>query len=82
MVSPRLKTITAGVVALVVLVACAKGTPVSSRIDLVNHKLSADVPASTNQVFVVAAAPNGEAGSYTATKLSSWSKWSVGMQVG
>ncbi len=63
-------------------VACNASTPVLSRIDLVNHKLLANLPASTEHVYVVAAAPNGEAGSYTATKLASSSKWSVGLQSG
>ncbi|MEU4602974.1 RHS repeat-associated core domain-containing protein [Kribbella sp. NPDC023972] len=62
--------------------ACADGKPVPSRIDLTRHALIATVPASADQVYVVAAAPNGDAGSYTATKLSSSSKWSVGLQSG
>ncbi|MFE1957832.1 RHS repeat-associated core domain-containing protein [Streptomyces sp. NPDC059479] len=61
---------------------CAQGTPVRSRIDLTRHILSADVPASPGTVFVVAAAPNGEAGSATATTLASSSKWQVGLQSG
>ncbi|MFB6719398.1 RHS repeat-associated core domain-containing protein [Kribbella sp. NPDC056345] len=63
--------------------ACATSRPVPSKLDLVNHKLTATLPAAQQGlVYVVAAAPNGEAGSYTATKLSSSSKWSVGLQSG
>ncbi|GAA5039038.1 RHS repeat-associated core domain-containing protein [Actinopolymorpha pittospori] len=39
-------------------------------------------PDPAGPVFVVAAAPSGETGSATATKLSSSSKWSVGLQSG
>lgn len=65
--------------------ACRDGTPVSGRVDLRTHTLEADVPtgqAADERVFVVAAAANGEAGSATATKLKSSSKWSVGLQSG
>ncbi|MGY4773271.1 hypothetical protein ACXC9Q_40715 [Kribbella sp. CWNU-51] len=61
--------------------ACAASTPVPSKVDLVDQKLSGTLPAA-RPVYVVAAAPNGEAGSYTATKLASSSKWSVGLQSG
>lgn len=64
-------------------VACNKSTPVPSKIDLVTHQLTATLPvAQQGMLYVVAAAPNGEAGSYTATKLASSSKWSVGLQSG
>ncbi|WP_258543943.1 RHS repeat-associated core domain-containing protein [Streptomyces ipomoeae] len=61
---------------------CERGTPVPSRIDLTSHTLSADVPVTEATVYVIAAAPNGETGSATATKLSSSSKWQVGLQSG
>jgi RHS repeat-associated protein len=64
-------------------VACNKSTPVPSKIDLITHQLTATLPvAQQGMVYAVAAAPNGEAGSYTATKLASSSKWSVGLQSG
>lgn len=78
--------------------ACALTTPtpagcdpaakvVRSRVDLTRHQVLAEIPAeapaaAAQQVYVLAAAPNGEAGSYTATKLASSSKWSVGLQSG
>ncbi|MER7243832.1 RHS repeat-associated core domain-containing protein [Kribbella sp. NPDC000426] len=63
--------------------ACNKSQPVVSKINLVTHKLTATLPvAQQGLVYVVAAAPNGETGSYTATKLASSSKWSVGLQSG
>lgn len=61
---------------------CERGTPVPSRINLTSHTLSADVPVTDATVYVIAAAPNGETGSATATKLSSSSKWQVGLQSG
>jgi RHS repeat-associated protein len=68
--------------------SCGAATPVPSHVDLNSHTLIADVPADSagagakGTVFVVAAAASGEEGSYTATKLSSSSKWSVGLQAG
>ena len=62
--------------------ACEKSAPVRSRIDLTTHTLSAEVAADPDTVFVVAAAPNGETGSATATTLSSSSKWQVGLNSG
>lgn len=70
---------------------CGTSTPVDSHVDLTRHVLVADVPAEAtpsgspddaDTYFVVAAAPTGETGSATATKLSSSSKWSVGLQSG
>jgi RHS repeat-associated protein len=61
---------------------CATSTPVKSRVDLTAHALSADVPTDPGTVFVVAAAPNGETGSATATTLASSSKWQVGLSSG
>ncbi|MDX6237282.1 MAG: hypothetical protein QOG10_2097, partial [Kribbellaceae bacterium] len=66
---------------------CETSKVVRSRLDLTRHTLIADLPAEAataqpGTVYVVAAAPNGEAGSYTATKLASSSKWSVGLQSG
>ncbi|MGW1212968.1 RHS repeat-associated core domain-containing protein [Streptomyces sp. NPDC002499] len=61
---------------------CERSAPVKSRIDLTTHTLSAEVAADPDTVFVVAAAPNGETGSATATTLSSSSKWQVGLNSG
>lgn len=68
---------------------CDTAKPVRSRMDLTRHALIADVlaePATASSgkgsVYVLAAAPSSDAGSYTATKLSSSSKWSVGLQSG
>lgn len=70
---------------------CGTSTPVESHVDLTRHVLVADVPVGPSEsgspddagtYFVVAAAPSGETGSATATKLSSSSKWSVGLQSG
>lgn len=61
---------------------CGPTRQVRSHVDLPHHRLVADVPADGRSVFVVAAAPGGETGSYTATKLASSSKWSVGLQAG
>ncbi|MCI3270320.1 RHS repeat-associated core domain-containing protein [Streptomyces cylindrosporus] len=61
---------------------CAASSPVKSRIDLTTHTLSAELAADPDTVFVVAAAPNGETGSATATKLASSSKWQVGLSSG
>jgi RHS repeat-associated protein len=61
---------------------CERSAPVKSRIDLTSHTLSAEVAADPDTVFVVAAAPNGETGSATATTLSSSSKWQVGLNSG
>ncbi|MFD8079149.1 RHS repeat-associated core domain-containing protein [Streptomyces sp. NPDC059718] len=62
---------------------CATGTQIPSHVDLTAHTLIADVPASDpDTVYVVIAAVSGETGSATATKLSSSSKWSVGLQSG
>jgi RHS repeat-associated protein len=61
---------------------CEQSAPVNSRIDLTTHTLSAEVAADPDTVFVVAAAPNGETGSATATTLASSSKWQVGLNSG
>ncbi|MEV4319119.1 RHS repeat-associated core domain-containing protein [Actinocrispum sp. NPDC049592] len=61
---------------------CATGRPVQTRVDLAKHALTADVPADNGTVYVVAAAPNGDTGSFTATKLASSSRWSVNLQSG
>ncbi|WP_406215274.1 RHS repeat-associated core domain-containing protein [Streptomyces canus] len=61
---------------------CEQSSPVKSRVDLTTHTLAAEVAADPDTVFVVAAAPNGETGSATATKLSSSSKWQVGLSSG
>ncbi|MEU4295156.1 hypothetical protein AB0E63_43640 [Kribbella sp. NPDC026596] len=48
--------------------ACTRSIPVPSKTNLVDHKLTATLPAAQHgMVYVVAAAANGEAGSYTAT---------------
>ncbi|MEU1267409.1 RHS repeat-associated core domain-containing protein [Streptomyces sp. NPDC005799] len=61
---------------------CARSAPVKSRVDLTTHTLSAELAADPDTVFVVAAAPDGETGSATATKLASSSKWQVGLSSG
>ncbi|MGH3431958.1 MAG: hypothetical protein ACRDQB_03880, partial [Thermocrispum sp.] len=62
-------------------VACATGTPVASRVDLIRHVVVADaVPVDEDSVFVVAAAPSGETGSPTATDLKAEGEWAVGEQ--
>jgi RHS repeat-associated protein len=61
---------------------CERSAPVKSRVDLTTHTLSAELAADPDTVFVVAAAPNGETGSATATKLASSSKWQVGLSSG
>ncbi|NUR43480.1 MAG: hypothetical protein HOV73_25700, partial [Streptomyces sp.] len=61
---------------------CEQSAPVKSRVDLTTHTLSAEVAADPDTVFVVAAAPDGETGSATATTLASSSKWQVGLNSG
>ncbi|MFL6077245.1 MAG: RHS repeat-associated core domain-containing protein [Mycobacteriales bacterium] len=65
---------------------CRTSRPVPGHVDLTTRTLVADVPAGTAgspaAVYVVAAATGGEEGSFTATKLASSSKWSVGLQAG
>lgn len=64
-------------------VECSTGTPVPSHVDLTSHEVVAEaVPVDQQSVFVIAAAPNGETGSPTATKLKASGEWAVGDQSG